>query len=122
MIRISTFFAAPALLALAACQTYSPGAASSGGSYGDVSGPSAESMVLEIQQRLNAQGYNAGPEDGILGPRTHSAIQVFQADHALLPDGVADEDLVQRLRSSAGGERRGAEPAQGGGGWIDPSV
>jgi len=59
-------------------------------------------MILETQQWLNRFGYNAGPEDGLMGPRTERAIKAWQADHALLPDGEADLDLLERLRASGG--------------------
>ena len=126
MIRVSLSLALPAALLLAACETYAPPAPGatpygtvSGGQQGE--GPAAESTILEIQQRLNSQGYDAGPEDGIMGPRTRTAIQAYQADHALVPDGVPDEDLIQRLRAGVG-ERRSGEPSADNGGWVDPSV
>lgn len=45
--------------------------------------------VTDIQRRLNALGYAAGPIDGIAGPRTRGAIRDFQARNGLTVDGVA---------------------------------
>ena len=39
------------------------------------------------QRALNARGYEAGPPDGVLGPRSHSAIRTFQADNDITPSG-----------------------------------
>lgn len=37
-------------------------------------------MIVEIQQSLTALGYQPGPADGILGPRTMKSIEAFKAD------------------------------------------
>jgi hypothetical protein len=44
--------------------------------------------TLGIQQALTALGYEPGPLDGLMGERTESAIEAFQKDHALVPDGL----------------------------------
>ena len=44
--------------------------------------------TADIQQRLNAAGYNVGTVDGILGAKTDAAIRAFQAANGLLPDGI----------------------------------
>ena len=44
--------------------------------------------TAEIQQRLQAAGYNIGVVDGILGAKTQAAIRAFQADSGLLADGI----------------------------------
>lgn len=43
--------------------------------------------VLEIQQALEAAGFNPGQQDGKFGPRTHAAVLAFQLSRGLLPDG-----------------------------------
>ena len=40
-----------------------------------------------VQRTLNARGYEAGPPDGVLGPRSLSAIRTFQADNDIVPSG-----------------------------------
>lgn len=54
--------------------------------------PSVDPKVIEanksIQQALNALGYDAGPPDGDLGARSRSAIEAFQRDRGLPPNGV----------------------------------
>ncbi len=54
-----------------------------------------------VQSELNARGYRAGPVDGIMGPRTRSAIQRFQADTGLPVDGRMNDALIATLRRQA---------------------
>ncbi len=34
--------------------------------------------IRSVQRRLNQLGYHAGPEDGIMGPKTSEAIWAYQ--------------------------------------------
>ncbi len=43
--------------------------------------------VREIQQALEAAGFNAGPIDGKFGPHTQAAVLAFQLSRGLTPDG-----------------------------------
>lgn len=57
--------------------------------------------VTGIQQRLANLGYEVGPVDGVLGPRTRAALRRFQIDeegHELEPTGEPDEKTIKRLR------------------------
>lgn len=54
--------------------------------------------VIELQQRLNEIGLNAGPADGILGSQTRSAIREFQQQNQLPMDGYASFDVLKALR------------------------
>ncbi len=56
-----------------------------------------------IQRRLNMLGYNAGPVDGIMGPRTERAVLNFQADNdPLIIDGLPGPRTRQALRDRVG--------------------
>lgn len=72
------------------------------GAFDRAAEPLRLSEVREIQQRLNALGYDAGPVDGLLGPGTRGAIRRFQADRGMVADGHADTALLWRLRRAAG--------------------
>ncbi|MCU1430087.1 MAG: putative peptidoglycan-binding protein [Actinomycetia bacterium] len=55
--------------------------------------------VTELQRRLNGLGFDAGREDGILGPETERAIRQFQRDARLIPDGVFGPETRTRLQN-----------------------
>jgi GH24 family phage-related lysozyme (muramidase) len=42
----------------------------------------------DLQRALGRLGFDVGPHDGILGPRTRLAVKAFQETHGLTPDGV----------------------------------
>lgn len=49
------------------------------------------SKVKTLQVRLEMQGYDPGPIDGIFGARTLAAVKDFQATNNLKVDGTVDE-------------------------------
>ncbi|HEX5766854.1 MAG TPA: peptidoglycan-binding protein, partial [Burkholderiales bacterium] len=57
--------------------------------------------VREAQRRLNAAGYEAGPVDGILGPRTKRALIHYQAVQGLKLTGELDAATHERLEAGA---------------------
>ena len=58
-------------------------------------------LVREIQRLLAAQGYQPGPADGQMGPKTRGAIRAFEAAKGLKTTGEPSEALVQRLRDES---------------------
>jgi lytic murein transglycosylase len=57
--------------------------------------------IQEIQQRLTAQGFNTGGQDGRVGRDTMRAIQAYQRKYGIDPaDGYAGISLLNRLRQS----------------------
>ena len=55
----------------------------------------SQHQVAELQRRLVARGYDAGPVDGVPGAQTRSAVRRYLADRGLeLPAG---QHLTQRL-------------------------
>lgn len=59
--------------------------------------------VSGVQARLRNLGYDAGPVDGILGPRTGAAISAFQHDEGLEVTGEPGSSTQDALRSKYGG-------------------
>ena len=53
--------------------------------------------VLDLQRRLNALGFDAGREDGILGDDTCRAVGAFQHDAGLAADGICGPATVAAL-------------------------
>ena len=50
-----------------------------------------------IQRGLRAQGFDPGPPDGIIGPRTRAAIRRWQAAEGLPPTGYLDDSGARAL-------------------------
>jgi N-acetylmuramoyl-L-alanine amidase len=53
--------------------------------------------VLELQHRLNTLGFDAGREDGILGPETGAALREFQRNTGLSVDGILGPETLEGL-------------------------
>ncbi len=61
-----------------------------------------DSRTIEsVQKDLRSLGYDPGPIDGRLGPRTISAIRAYQANSGARADGRITAGLVDSLRRSA---------------------
>jgi phage tail tape-measure protein len=59
--------------------------------------PYSSSTVRNVQQALNAKGFNAGPADGQWGPSTAIALKQFQTAQGLPPSGVLDTPTMNAL-------------------------
>ena len=62
--------------------------------------------VLELQQKLNALGFDAGRGDGIFGSRTADALREFQRNVAAVIDGICGPESIaalERLSRFSGG-------------------
>jgi hypothetical protein len=55
-------------------------------------------VTAAVQGELNAAGYDAGPPDGRMGPRTQNAIRAYQANNGLPQDGYPSTALLDHLR------------------------
>lgn len=53
--------------------------------------------VVELQTKLNDQGFNAGKVDGIFGSRTKQGVVSFQLAHKLVGDGIVGPLTVKLL-------------------------
>lgn len=60
--------------------------------------PSDAAGIAEVQQRLTARGYYAGPIDGRLDDFTTTALSVFQSDAHLGITGLPDAATMNMLR------------------------
>ena len=54
--------------------------------------------VAALQERLLELGFDAGRVDGVFGPRTSRALQEFQRDYGLVPDGTCGMATLRALR------------------------
>jgi N-acetylmuramoyl-L-alanine amidase len=55
--------------------------------------------VSDLQHRLNTLGFDAGREDGILGPATELGLRQFQRERGLVPDAVCGPATIVALVS-----------------------
>src|SRR6266480_1172929 len=55
------------------------------------------SIVIQVQSRLARAGYYRGAIDGVMGPRTHYAIQAYERDHGLRVDGAISGQLLRNM-------------------------
>jgi peptidoglycan hydrolase-like protein with peptidoglycan-binding domain len=53
--------------------------------------------IREAQRQLNAEGFKAGPVDGIKGPRTREALKRFQEARGLTASGELDAQTMSAL-------------------------
>lgn len=53
-----------------------------------------------MQRDLQRLGYDPGTADGVIGPRTQKAIQLFQQANGLDPDGFLTPALAEVLRTA----------------------
>jgi peptidoglycan hydrolase-like protein with peptidoglycan-binding domain len=70
---------------------------------------SQDDMVRDAQLALRAAGYEPGRIDGVMGPKTQTAIREFQASHGLPQTGRLDATTQQQLfaaRTPESGSRR----------------
>ena len=57
-------------------------------------------QVEEMQERLTALGFDAGPADGVVGPLTRAALRDWQQHAGLPADGHPNETSLEALRNA----------------------
>ena len=62
----------------------------------------AQGDVRAAQQALRARGFDPGPVDGVMGPRTSAAVREFQQKENLTVTGQLDAETRSRLVASGG--------------------
>jgi len=56
-----------------------------------------DEQAIGMQRRLKELGFDPGPPDGSIGPRTTAALRAFQRSIGTTPDGKLTADLYQRI-------------------------
>ncbi len=64
--------------------------------------PTSREQVSDYQRRLNTLGYDAGPPDGVSGPRTRRAVADFQASIGTSPSGRLTQNDIAVLLQQTG--------------------
>lgn len=57
----------------------------------------AGDSIRGVQEMLKREGFDVGPVDGILGPRTAAALREFQQQRGLARSGEPDEATLREL-------------------------
>jgi membrane-bound lytic murein transglycosylase B len=63
-------------------------------------GAISSEQLKAMQQALNEMGFDAGTVDGMLGPRTQTAIRLYQAMNQLPVDGYPSPSVLARIEQS----------------------
>jgi peptidoglycan hydrolase-like protein with peptidoglycan-binding domain len=68
-----------------------------------------EGFVRQVQQKLNAAGYDVGTVDGRWGPRSQQALTNYQRDNGLQPTGALSTEVASALNIPAPNEPQAAQ-------------
>ena len=86
----------------------SPSQSDSARSIGPSQGTGAQSQsssaVREAQQALQQKGYDVGPIDGVMGPKTSAALREFQQAQGLKASGRLDQRTLAALDVQSGAD------------------
>ena len=62
-------------------------------------GSGGNAAVRDIQSGLQRLGYNPGPADGRMGPKTSAAIRQYQQDNGMAVDGRPSQAVLDSIRA-----------------------
>ncbi|WP_239495333.1 lytic murein transglycosylase [Salinicola halophilus] len=57
----------------------------------------SRSQIRRLQSALNANGFDVGTPDGLVGPNTRKGLRAYQRSIGTTPDGYPTQRLIQRL-------------------------
>lgn len=78
-------------------------------------------VVKQVQEKLSSQGYDPGPVDGKMGPKTQQAVKKLQEDRSLQASGQLDQQTLATLGlDQAGSASTGASGSASGGQSSQP--
>jgi peptidoglycan hydrolase-like protein with peptidoglycan-binding domain len=64
--------------------------------------------VKQAQQKLSEKGHDAGPTDGMIGPKTQAALKEFQQKQGMQPSGQLDSQTLAALDIDSGSASTGS--------------
>ena len=65
-----------------------------------------QDTIKQAQEQLSAMGHDAGPADGVMGPKTQAAVKEFQQSKGLQASGQLDSQTLAALQT--GGNQGGS--------------
>lgn len=60
--------------------------------------------VVQLQKRLNKDGFPCGKEDGVFGATTQKAVKLYQKAHGLIADGIVGPSTIAALNKNVSRE------------------
>jgi peptidoglycan hydrolase-like protein with peptidoglycan-binding domain len=72
----------------------------------------SEDRVRRVQQALQAKGFDPGPIDGVIGPRTEDAVRNFQDRYGIETSAKIDNQTLYALGAPDLAGPGGGEPGQ----------
>ena len=70
-----------------------------------------QDTVKQAQEQLSAMGHDAGPADGIMGPKTQAAVKEFQQSKGLQASGQLDNQTLAALQTGGGSQSMSSQPS-----------
>jgi lipid-binding SYLF domain-containing protein len=58
----------------------------------------SKDQVRQVQTALKSRGFDPGPTDGVMGPKTMMALRTFQSSQALTASGMIDDATLTALQ------------------------
>jgi hypothetical protein len=71
--------------------------------------PLTNALIERVQRHLQDLGFDPGPADGLIGPRTRDAVRRFERDQGDEPTGAIDFRLLEQIRAAAATASEGRE-------------
>src|SRR5262245_47538264 len=68
----------------------------------------SQSEIRDVQHQLDKAGYPIASADGVMGPKTETAIRNFQRDKGLNATGELNDETLKALRASEDSATSGA--------------
>ena len=81
----------------------------------------ADPRTRQLQQALNSRGFNAGPADGVWGPRTRSAVSDWQRANNETVTGTPSSQMLSQFNVTSSGNMAGTSSGSRGGNWNSGS-
>ena len=69
-------------------------------------------QLIALQTVLNAQGFDCGTPDGIVGPATRRGVRLYQVRQGMPADGYPSLSLLEQLQSTATPKTDAAGPSE----------
>lgn len=105
--------AAPYAMAQTGTGTMPPGHPTMTAGHGTMASSHDSATIRSVQRELTKAGYDAGPEDGMMGPKTRAALADYQRSKGITGHGLDTATLSALGVSATAGSSPGSSRAPG---------